>query len=525
MNSYLWVLLLVCAGQLLHAAAPDLIVRHAWVVDGTGNPARLADVAVSKGRIVAVGRVAEKAATEIEAAGLIVAPGFIDVHTHADDIATQPLAENFLRMGVTSLVAGNCGSSTLEVARFFKRLETARVSPNVATLIGHGSVRKQAMGGSFNRPPTPAEMQRMREMVRRGMKEGAAGLSTGLIYLPGEFAKTDELVELAQVAAEFDGLYATHMRSEGREIFQALEEAFTIARQAHLRLEISHLKLSGKSAWGQANQVLAAIERARAGGVEVTQDQYLYTAASTGISQLVPEQYREGGRFAAHLAAPQTKLAMIAEMKQRLKNRGYADFSYAVIAHYPPDVSLNGLNLVEAARQKRGSDSLDDQIELILEIESQGGATGVFHGMNEDDLRLIARHPNTMFASDSGVRIPGEGVPHPRGYGNCARALERYVRELGLLRLEDAVRRMTSLPAATFRLQDRGLVREGCWADLVIFDPALVADQATYRDPHHYATGFAWVFVNGVAVVKNDAHTGARPGRALRHKATTLRYE
>ncbi|MCX6905845.1 MAG: amidohydrolase family protein, partial [Verrucomicrobia bacterium] len=351
MNSYLLVLLLLCAGPISHAASPDLIIRHARVVDGTGNPARFADVAVSKGHIVAVGRIAEKATTEIEAAGLIVAPGFIDVHTHADDIATQPLAENFLRMGVTTLVAGNCGSSTLEVARFFKRLEAARVSPNVATLIGHGSVRKQAMGGSFNRPPTPAEMQRMREIVRRGMKEGAAGLSTGLIYLPGEFAKTDELVELAQVAAEFDGLYATHMRSEGREIFQALEEAFTIARQAHLRLEISHLKLSGKSAWGQADQVLAAIERTRAGGVEVTQDQYLYTAASTGISQLVPEQYREGGRFADHLAAPQTKLAMIAEMKQRLKNRGYADFSYAVIAHYRPDASLNGLNLVEAARQ------------------------------------------------------------------------------------------------------------------------------------------------------------------------------
>ena len=512
--------LMLWSTTIAQAADYDLVLRRGRVADGTGNPARFADVAVRDGRIVAVGNVTGSAKAELDASGLVVAPGFIDVHTHADDVATQPLAENFVRMGVTTLVAGNCGSSTLDVARFFRRIGATNVSVNVATFIGHGSARENAMGGSFNRPPTPDEMQRMKALVERAMKDGAVGLSTGLIYLPGEFAKTGEIIELARVAAAFDGIYASHIRNEGRGILEALDEVFRIAREAHLRAEVSHIKLSGKSAWGQADKVLAAIERARAEGLDITQDQYLYTAASTGISQLVPEQYRANGRFREHLADPQTKAQIISEMKSRLQNRGQTDYAYAVIARYKKDKSLDGLNLVEAAQKQRGSASLDDQIELILEIQANGGATGVFHGMSEEDLRVFAQHPNTMFASDSGIRELGEGVPHPRGYGNCARVLARYVREVKLLRLEDAVRRMTSLPATTFRLKDRGWVREGCWADLVVFDPAKVQDNATYKDPHHYATGFSAVLVNGVPVVKNDLHTGARPGQALRHGAS-----
>jgi N-acyl-D-amino-acid deacylase len=307
------------------------------------------------------------------------------------------------------------------------------------------------------------------------------------------------------------------MRSEGREILDALNEVFRIAREAGLRAHVSHLKLSGKAAWGRAAEVLAAIERARAEGLDVTQDQYLYTAASTGLSQLIPDKWLEGGRFREHLADPAAKATLIAEMASRLKQRGHADYAYAVIADYQHDPTLNGLTIAEAAKKQRGSDSLENQTELILEIQAHGGASGVFHGMSEDDLRVFLQHPNTMFASDSGVRRYQEGVPHPRGYGNNARVLARYVRELKLLRLEDAVRRMTSLPATTFRLKDRGLVREGAWADLVVFDPARVRDLSQFNDPHHYATGFAAVLVNGVVVVQNDQHTGARPGKALRH--------
>jgi N-acyl-D-amino-acid deacylase len=503
----------------LRAATYDVLIRHGRIVDGSGNPAFFADVAIRDGRVVVIGKVSGDAALEIDAKGLVVAPGFIDVHTHAEEIDELPLGENFLRMGVTTLVLGNCGSSALDVAGFFRRLEATNISPNVATLIGHGTVRGKVMGGSFMRPPTADELEKMKGMVEQGMKDGAVGLSTGLIYLPGTFAKTEEIIELAKVASRYDGIYASHMRDEGHEILEALNELFRIAREAGIRAEVSHIKLSGKSNWGQTAKVLAAIEAARVEGLDITQDQYTYTASSTGISQLVPEQWREGGRFKERLAEASEKAKLVAEMKEKLRKGGREDYAYAVIASYKHNPALNGLNLVEAARKARGSDSLDDQIELIIDIQLHGGASGIFHGINEGDLQQFLRHPNTMFASDSGVRKFKDGVPHPRGYGNNARVLARYVREFKLLRLEDAVRRMTSLPATTFRLKDRGLLREGGWADVVVFDPAKVQDESTFSDPHRYARGFDWVLVNGVPVVKKDAHTGARPGRTLRHQA------
>ena len=516
-RSLLFGLCLLMAGAGLRAQTFDLILRNGRVVDGTGNPAYFADVAVKDGRIAAIGKGRGEAKEEIDIRGLILAPGFIDVHTHAEEIDELPLAENFARMGVTSIVLGNCGSSVLEVGEFFRRLEATNVSVNVATLIGHGSVRSKAMGGSFPRPPTPEEMQTMKALVAGAMKDGAVGLSTGLIYLPGAYASTEEIIELAKVAAQSGGIYASHMRGEGRDIFDSLAEVFRIAREAGIRAEVSHIKLSGKPAWGQADKVLAAIEKARAEGLDITQDQYVYTASSTGLGQLLPDAYREGTKLHEALAHPEQKARLIAEMTAKLKNNGRKDYAYAVIASYKHDPSINGLNIVEAAKRKRGTGSLVNQIELIAEMENNGGASGIFHGISEEDLRHFLAHPNTMFASDSGVRRYQEGVPHPRGYGNSARVLARYVREQKLLRLEEAIRRMTSLPATTFRLKERGELREGNWADLVAFDPEKVEDQSSFSDPHHYATGFAYVFVNGVAVVKHDVHTGARPGKMLRH--------
>lgn len=497
----------------------DVIIRNGRLVDGTGNPAYFADLAAKNGRIAAIGKIAGSAHNEIEANGLVVAPGFIDVHTHSENIASLPLAENFVRMGVTSIVTGNCGGSAPGgIADFFSRLEQTKVAINVATLVGHNTVRTQAMGGAFNRPPTDAELEKMKSLVEQAMKDGAVGLATGLIYLPGTFAKTEEIIELAKVAAAYDGIYASHMRNEGTGIFDALHELFRIAREANIRAEISHIKLSGKTAWGRADEVIAAIEAARAEGLDLTHDQYMYTASSTGISTLIPSSFREGGasKFRERLDSPGEKAKMVAQMKA-----AHADgYAYAVIASYASDRTLNGKSVPEAAKLKRGSDSLGDQIELILEIEKNGGASGVFHGIGEEDLQKFLRHPNTMIASDSGVRAFNEGVPHPRGYGNNARVLARYVRELKTLRLEDAIRRMTSLPATAFRLKDRGLLREGAWADLVVFDLDKIADLATFNDPHHYAVGFPHVFVNGVEVVRDDKHTGARPGQALRHKVT-----
>jgi N-acyl-D-amino-acid deacylase len=521
---------LVCLLALVVASVPsrlqsqtyDVVIRHGRVVDGSGNPAFHADVAVKDGRIAAIGRVPGDAKTEIDAQGLIVAPGFIDVHTHADDVADMPQAENFVRMGVTTIVAGNCGGSTLDVAKLFRTVEQTNVAVNVATLVGHNSVREKAMGGSFDRPPTSQELAQMKALVEQAMKDGAVGFSTGLIYQPGVFAKTDEIVELAKVAAAYDGIYTSHMRHEDNEIYQALDEVFRVAREAGIRAEVSHIKLAGPSAWGQADRVLAYIEKARAEGLDVTQDQYAYTASSTGLSQLVPDWALEGGRneFRKRIADPTQKASMVAQMKKSLRSKGRKDYSYAVIASCRQDKSLDGLNIAEAAKAKRGADSLDDQIETVLDIQANGGASGVFHGMSEDDLKTFMRHPNTMIACDSGLRKLGEGVPHPRGYGNNARVLARYVRELKVLRLEDAIRKMTSLPANTFHFKGRGELREGNWADIVVFDPDKIQDNSTYKDPHHYATGIPYVLVNGVPVIMNNEHTSAKAGQALRHVCT-----
>jgi len=502
----------------LHAQTYDVIIRHGRVVDGSGNPAFFADVAVKKGRIAVVGRVDGRAKTQIDASGLIIAPGFIDVHTHADDIAEMPRAENFVRMGVTTIVVGNCGGSTLNVAKLFRAVEHTNVAVNVATLVGHNSVREKAMGGSFDRPPTPQELAMMKALIEQAMKDGAVGLSTGLIYQPGVFAQTGEIVELAKVIEPYNGIYTSHMRHEDNQIYKALDEVFRVAREAGVRAEVSHIKLGGPSAWGQADRVLAYIEKARAEGLDITQDQYAYTASSTTMRQLIPDSALEGGRmqFTQRIADPEQKQRIVAEMKQNLRSKGRDDYSYAVIASYRHDKSLNGLSIAEAAKVRRGSDALDDQVEMVLEIEKEGGASGVFHGMSEDDLKVFMRHANTMIACDSGLRKLGEGMPHPRGYGNNARVLARYVRELKVLGLEDAIRKMTSLPANTFHFKCRGELREGNWADLVVFDPEKVQDTSTYKDPHHYATGIPYVLVNGIPVIIKGEHTGAKAGQPLR---------
>ncbi len=512
-------LTLLCGGTAF-TQDYDLVIRGGRLIDGTGRAAIAGDVAVKNGRITAVGRVPGQGATEIEAAGRVVAPGFIDVHTHSEDITELPTAENFLRMGVTTIVSGNCGGSKTDIAEYFNAIRRTGVGVNVATLIGQGSVRGQVMGGSFMRPATPAELEKMRGLVAQAMRDGAVGLSTGLIYLPGTFTKTEELIELAKVAAAHDGIYASHMRHENAEIFGALDELIRIAREAKIRAEVSHIKLSGPSAWGRTDEVIVLLNKARAEGLPITHDQYVYTASSTGIATLVPTTVREGGtkEFAARIADPAQKARLVADMKEDLRKSNRGDYGYAVIASYKPDQRLNGKSVREAAKFVRGSDSLDDQIELVLEIVAKGGAQGVFHGINEDDLRKFLVLPQTMIASDAGPRRFGDGVPHPRGYGNNARVLGRYVRELKVLGLEDAVRKMTSLPARTFHLKNRGELKAGYVADVVVFDPEKVSDPSTFDDPHHYAVGFSDVIVNGVPVIRAGELTAARPGKPVRRQ-------
>jgi N-acyl-D-amino-acid deacylase len=488
------------------------------VVDGSGKAAFIGDVAIQDQRIVQIGQVKGIGRTEIDARGKVVAPGFVDVHTHAEDVTQLPVGENFIRMGVTTIVTGNCGGSKLNVGEFFDTIAKTKVALNVATLIGHNTVRGQVMGGSFARPPTPAELDRMRALVEQAMKDGAVGMSTGLIYLPGTFAKTDEIVALAKVAAAHGGIYSSHMRYENTRIIDALNELTTVAREAGIPAEVSHLKLSGPSAWGRADEISAYLDKARASGLSITHDQYAYTASSTSIGTLIAAEFREGGasRYRERLADPAIKARMVAEMKESIAKGKRGDYTYAVVANFRTDKSINGKTIPQAAKMLRGSDTLDDQIETILDIEARGGAQGVFHGMNEADLQKFLVLPHTMIASDAGVRRFGDGVPHPRGYGNNARVLGRYVRELKILPIEDAVRKMSALPAQTFHLKDRGQLKVGYVADVVVFDPEKVNDPSTFADPHHYAVGFTDIIVNGTPVIRDGALTEARPGRPVK---------
>ena len=507
--------------QTAQASAPayDLVITNARIIDGAGNPWFRADVAVKDGRIARIGRInPSEAGKVVDARGQILAPGFIDVHTHAESVYRQPEAENFVRMGVTSLVTGNCGSSVTNVREFLGRIKEQPLAVNLATLVGHGSVRCAVLNEEM-RAPSPEELKRMEEIVEQGMKDGAVGLSTGLIYVPGTYAKTDEVVALARVAARHGGIYATHMRDEGNGVVEAIRESIKIGEEAGLPVDISHFKISSKKLWGQTPTTLGLVSEARKRGLSVTVDQYAYTASSTSLESLLPSWSRAGGLAEAkkRLADPPTRARIVAEMKDNLKKSGFKDYSYANVAEYKPNAEFNGLSITDITKRARGKNNLDQQIEQIIEMYEAGGAGMVYHKMNEDDVRRIMREPWTMIASDSGVRRFNEGVPHPRGYGNNARVLGHYVRELKALTLEDAVRKMTSLPAQTFGLRDRGLIREGFAADLVIFDENTVNDRATFEQPHQYPVGISHVFVNGEAVLTEGKMTTARPGAALRH--------
>ena len=498
----------------------DLAIVNARIVDGTGNPWFRGSIGIKDGRIVKVGKInAVEAKKTIDAGKRIVAPGFIDVHTHVEDIYDNPNAENFIRMGVTSLITGNCGGSAVNVKEFFARVKTTPLAVNVGTLVGHNSVRAKVMGLD-DRAPTAEEQAKMNALVEQAMKDGALGFSTGLEYLPGMFAETKEIVELAKIAAGYGGIYATHMRNEGKDVMKSIEESLIIGERADIPVEISHFKISDKSLWGESPTTLGMVKAARAKGMTVTVDQYAYTASSTSLDVRLPNWAVAGGREEGkkRLADAATRERIVRDMKQNLKDKGFRDYSFAYVASYKPNPAFNGKNIAEITQIVRKSKKVDAQIQQIFEMYKEGGAGMVYRTMSEEDVQNIMREPFTMIASDSSVREFNAGVPHPRGYGNNARVLGKYVRELKLISLEDAIRKMTSLPAQTFNLRDRGLIREGFAADLVIFDENTIADRATFEQPHQYATGFQAVLVNGEIVFDGSDLTGKMPGQALYRK-------
>ncbi|MBC7873202.1 MAG: amidohydrolase family protein, partial [Ferruginibacter sp.] len=382
--------------------------------------------------------------------------------------------------------------------------------------VGHNDIRKTVMGRA-NRDATPVEMKQMETLMDKAMKDGAVGLSTGLIYIPGTYTKTPEIISLAKIASKYNGVYATHMRDEGDSVVFAIEEALTIGREAKIPVEISHFKLSGQHNWGRSKETVPMIEAARKEGIEVTIDQYPYTASSTSISTLVPDEVLADGQdsIRARLQRPETRKYVIKSMLARLKKRKLKHFSYAVVAYYSPDTTYNGKSIEQINRMKGRKHKAKEEALTVIDIMMNGGASAVFHGMSEEDIKRIMQYPFNMFASDATIRVMNFGMPHPRGYGTNARVLAKYVRDEKVISLEEAIRRMTSLPAQKFQLKDRGLLREGFAADIVIFNEKEVKDVSTFEKPHAYSKGFYYVLVNGVLTVENEKHLGVRAGKSL----------
>ena len=518
-------IVVVVISGLAFAADFDLLIRNARVVDGTGNPWFRADVGIRNGEIASIGRLAGKTADEIiEAKQRVVTSGFIDVHVHADyfperRLTRNPDADAFLFDGVTTIVNGNCGWSEIDLADFFSSVEQAGPAVNMASMIGHGAIRRRVMGDA-NRAPTPVELQTMKEIVEQAMRDGAVGFSTGLWYTPASFARTEEVIALARAASSFGGVYATHVRDEGPRILEAIAEAVRIAEESGLRLQVSHLKIMDRRHWGTADKVIAALEAARLRGVDASGDFYPYEAASSRMQPLFPHWAFDGGEqsLRERLSAKESRARIAAEMaNDPYFRQGQNDYSYLMVANCSFDHTLEGKSISQISRERGGKGTIEDEIQTVLDLRAKGEVILVYHTNGPQDLLTYMRWPLSAVASDTVYGGFGEGVPHPRNYGTNARVLAEFVRVRGVLTLEDAVRKMTSLPARTFGLRNRGLIREGMVADILIFDPAKVQDKATYEKPHRYSEGFDWVIVNGVPVVEEGRRRkGVRPGRILR---------
>lgn len=531
----------------------DILVKNGKVVDGTGNPWFRADIGIKNGRIADVGTLKSNAEKVIEASDMIVCPGFIDMHSHSDfELLINNYAESKVRQGVTTEVIGNCGVSGAPlndelkanfrkenpildeagvalnwstVDEYFKTLEKNGSSINLAALVGHTNIRVCAMGYE-NRPPTKKELEEMKKMMEEAMKAGAFGLSTGLIYPPSSYADTSEIIELAKVVAQYDGMYASHIRGEDApRLVESVKEAIEIGESSGVSVQISHHKAHGKPAWGKIKTTLRMIEEARERGVQVTCDVYPYTAASFGLSALLPPEAHEGGipKMIERLKNSRWRKRIRKEMLEGLSRwpspfltAGWDSIMIAFSSRHP---EYEGRMISEIC-SSLNVDPFDFVFNLL--IEEEASVQVVRFTMREGDVCTVLSHPVSMVGSDASICATygflSKGKPHPRAYGAFPRVFKRYVNELGILRLEEAVRKMTSFPASKLKLFDRGIIRTGMWADIVIFNLKEVSDEATYADPHKYPRGIEYVIVNGEIVIEKGEHRKVLPGKVLRHK-------
>lgn len=505
------------------APAPyDVVITGGFVLDGTGSEAVRADVGIRGDRIARIhpDLSTAPAARMIDASGLIVAPGFVDLHAHLEPLADIPEAESHVRQGVTTALGGPDGGGPWPLGDYLSLLDSLGVGMNVAFLAGHNTIRRQVMGLE-DRAPTALELARMRAMVGQAMEEGAWGISTGLKYVPGAYSDLDEVVALSEVAASKGGIYTSHLREEGLGLIEGVAEAMEIGARAHIPIVLTHHKAVGQPMWGASARTLAMVDSARASGTDVMMDQYPYTASYTGISVLVPAWALAGGTdsLMARMADPVLSDSVLAGIEYNIINdRGGNDLRRIQFALVEWDRSLEGRTLADWAEREGRQTNAETGAELVVEAMRRGGASAIYHVMDEGDVRAIMQHPFSMVASDGRLVRLGDGHPHPRWYGTFPRVLGHYVREEGVLTLPEAIRKMTWLPASRLGLKDRGQVKEGWIADLVLFDPDTVIDRATFESPHQYPDGIPYVMVGGSLAVDGGRFVDARSGRVLRRE-------
>ncbi len=511
------------------AARYDVLISRGTLIDGSGAARRVADVAIRGGRVVLVSATPlapTRATRVIDARGLIVAPGFIDLHAHLEPILDMPDAQSHVRQGVTLALGGPDGGGPWPFGAYIDSVRTRRLGMNVAFLAGHNSIRRAVMR-TENRAPSAAELTRMESMVAQSMHDGAFGLSTGLRYVPGTYSKTDEVVALSRIAADSGGIYTSHLREEGVGLIEGVAEAIEIGRQARIPIVLTHHKVVGRLMWGRSVQTLGMVDSARRAGVDVMLDQYPYTASYTSLSVLVPSWALAGGNTAlqARLDDRVLRDSIVRGILELLRNdRGGGDLQRVQFSRVTWDPSLNGKTMRDLLVMRGVEPTLENAPPFILEGVLKGDAGMVYHVMDEGDVRRIMAHPQTMIASDGRITTLGAEVPHPRNFGTFPRVLGRYVRDLHVLTLEQAVRKMTAMPAARLALRDRGCLRVGCVGDVVMFDAATVRDVGTFEDPHHYPDGIPYVLVAGVPVVDRTVFTDARPGAVIMRPQGTTRW-